>query len=357
MTSSSWSPAAAPTCRRCSTPRPTRRTACGWSAVGADREDIEGLARARRAGVPDVRLRRGRPRHPRGLGRRAHRAGRGVRPGLVVLAGFMRLTGAAFLARFGGRTVNTHPALLPVLPRHARPPGRARVRRQGHRRDPVRRRRRRRHRADRRPAGRAGGRRRHRREPARAHQDRRARRCSSTAWAGWSATASPSPNERSPSRERASPDQARPDLRLRQEGTGGARAWPARGGGPAGVHRVHGGADRGRGRARHPGRGAHRLPRVPRRPGQDPAPERPRGDPGRHPQPRPRGPAGRPGHRAVRPGRVATSTRSPRRCSRAPRRRSASSRSTSVARRWSAPPPRTTPASPSSPTRPSTPRC
>ena len=54
---------------------------------------------------------------------------------------------------------------------------------------------------------------------------------------------------------------------------------------------------------------------------------------------------------------VSTSTRSPRRCRRAPRRRSASSRSTSAARRWSAPPPRTTPASPSSPTRRSTPRC
>ena len=28
----------------------------------------------------------------------------------------MRLTGAAFLARFGGRTVNTHPALSPSFP-------------------------------------------------------------------------------------------------------------------------------------------------------------------------------------------------------------------------------------------------
>ena len=37
-------------------------------------------------------------------------------PCLVVLAGFMRLTGAAFLARFGGRTVNTHPALSPSFP-------------------------------------------------------------------------------------------------------------------------------------------------------------------------------------------------------------------------------------------------
>ncbi|MBO0828181.1 MAG: phosphoribosylglycinamide formyltransferase [Streptosporangiales bacterium] len=38
------------------------------------------------------------------------------RPDIVVLAGFMKLTGKAFLRRFAGRTVNTHPALLPSFP-------------------------------------------------------------------------------------------------------------------------------------------------------------------------------------------------------------------------------------------------
>ena len=37
-------------------------------------------------------------------------------PDLVVLAGFMKLVGGAFLAAFGGRTVNTHPALSPSFP-------------------------------------------------------------------------------------------------------------------------------------------------------------------------------------------------------------------------------------------------
>ncbi len=37
-------------------------------------------------------------------------------PDLVVLAGFMKLTGPAFLSRFGGRTLNTHPALSPAFP-------------------------------------------------------------------------------------------------------------------------------------------------------------------------------------------------------------------------------------------------
>jgi len=37
-------------------------------------------------------------------------------PDLVVLAGFMRLVGPAFLERFGDRTVNVHPSLLPAYP-------------------------------------------------------------------------------------------------------------------------------------------------------------------------------------------------------------------------------------------------
>jgi phosphoribosylglycinamide formyltransferase 1 len=37
-------------------------------------------------------------------------------PTLVISAGFMRILGASFLARFAGRVVNTHPALLPAFP-------------------------------------------------------------------------------------------------------------------------------------------------------------------------------------------------------------------------------------------------
>ncbi len=37
-------------------------------------------------------------------------------PDLVASAGFMKLLGPAFLARFEGRTINTHPALLPSFP-------------------------------------------------------------------------------------------------------------------------------------------------------------------------------------------------------------------------------------------------
>lgn len=39
-----------------------------------------------------------------------------VQPDVVVSAGFMRILGPAFLDRFEGRTINTHPSLLPAFP-------------------------------------------------------------------------------------------------------------------------------------------------------------------------------------------------------------------------------------------------
>lgn len=85
-------------------------------AVGADRDDIEGLRRAERHGI-DTFIESVRS-HPDRAAWDASLAAKvaSYSPDLVVLAGFMKLTGADFLARFGGRTVNTHPALSPSFP-------------------------------------------------------------------------------------------------------------------------------------------------------------------------------------------------------------------------------------------------
>ena len=40
----------------------------------------------------------------------------GFEPDLIILAGFMKLVGPDFLAKFDGRVINTHPALLPSFP-------------------------------------------------------------------------------------------------------------------------------------------------------------------------------------------------------------------------------------------------
>lgn len=83
-------------------------------AVGADRDDIEGLARADRAGIPTFVARvedySSRDHWNRAL---ADKVG-AFDPDLVVSAGFMKLVSADFLEKF--LTLNTHPALCPAFP-------------------------------------------------------------------------------------------------------------------------------------------------------------------------------------------------------------------------------------------------
>ncbi|WP_446665237.1 phosphoribosylglycinamide formyltransferase [Flexivirga sp. B27] len=86
------------------------------AAVGADRSDIEGLARAERAGVPTFVSRvcdfDSRDAWDAALTEQvaAHA------PQLVISAGFLKLVGERFLAEFGGRYLNSHNALLPSFP-------------------------------------------------------------------------------------------------------------------------------------------------------------------------------------------------------------------------------------------------
>ncbi|MGW1763559.1 phosphoribosylglycinamide formyltransferase [Streptomyces sp. NPDC002073] len=85
-------------------------------AVGADRAGIAGLERAEKAGIPtfvcSVKDHATREDWDRALAE----ATAAYEPDLVVSAGFMKIVGKEFLDRFGGRFVNTHPALLPAFP-------------------------------------------------------------------------------------------------------------------------------------------------------------------------------------------------------------------------------------------------
>lgn len=85
-------------------------------AVGADRAGTLGAERARRAGIETFEL------SVRDFSTREDwdaaltRTVSSFEPDFVVSAGFMKLVGATFLTEYGGRYLNSHPALLPSFP-------------------------------------------------------------------------------------------------------------------------------------------------------------------------------------------------------------------------------------------------
>lgn len=97
-----------------------RCTAEGWAArvaaVVSNRADAAGLAFAAEHGIAtavvDHRAFASREAFDGALAAAID----GWRPDLVVLAGFMRILGAAFVARYEGRLLNIHPSLLPAFP-------------------------------------------------------------------------------------------------------------------------------------------------------------------------------------------------------------------------------------------------
>jgi len=85
---------------------------CG---VISNRPGVQGLDRASTAGIPTRVL-----DHTAFTDREDFDAALGdavesFEPGLVVLAGFMRILGDAFVERFAGRMLNIHPSLLPAF--------------------------------------------------------------------------------------------------------------------------------------------------------------------------------------------------------------------------------------------------
>ena len=83
-------------------------------AVASDQPGARALERATGAGVPTGVFPLGPDREQRDTAIADFLAGHRVE--LVVLAGFMALLTPSFLARFPGRVINVHPALLPAFP-------------------------------------------------------------------------------------------------------------------------------------------------------------------------------------------------------------------------------------------------
>jgi phosphoribosylglycinamide formyltransferase 1 len=92
----------------------------GWPArvvaVVADRADAAGLRGAAAQGIATAVV-----EHKAHATREAFddalaRAVEGFAPDLVLLAGFMRMLGPAFVRRYEGRLLNIHPSLLPAFP-------------------------------------------------------------------------------------------------------------------------------------------------------------------------------------------------------------------------------------------------
>ena len=86
------------------------------AAVGSDRLGIKALDRAERHGIPAFTVSVKNYQSRRDWDEALTKHCQQVEPDLIVSAGFMKLVGEPFLAAFGGRCVNTHPALLPSFP-------------------------------------------------------------------------------------------------------------------------------------------------------------------------------------------------------------------------------------------------
>lgn len=84
--------------------------------VISNRPDAAGIQRARDFGyaahILDHKAFANRAAHEEAVLRVLEEA----RPGVIVLAGYMRLLGAAFIERWRNRIVNIHPSLLPAFP-------------------------------------------------------------------------------------------------------------------------------------------------------------------------------------------------------------------------------------------------
>ncbi len=85
-------------------------------AVVSNNPHAPGLQRAKTAGIPTAVVERADFATRKDFDRRLLQLVRDYDPGLVVLAGFMRILDDAFVEHFAGRLLNVHPSLLPKYP-------------------------------------------------------------------------------------------------------------------------------------------------------------------------------------------------------------------------------------------------
>jgi len=86
------------------------------SVVLSNKSDAHGLVRAKNAGIPSVVI-----DHRQFADRDTFDGAVAAKlnqwqPDLLILAGFMRILSSGFVARYSGRILNIHPALLPAYP-------------------------------------------------------------------------------------------------------------------------------------------------------------------------------------------------------------------------------------------------
>jgi phosphoribosylglycinamide formyltransferase-1 len=86
------------------------------TAVISDRANAEGLDRARELGIPATVVPPASHRGRAAYGEALAAAVDAAAPGLVALAGFMRILDGGFVRRYEGRMFNVHPSLLPAYP-------------------------------------------------------------------------------------------------------------------------------------------------------------------------------------------------------------------------------------------------
>ncbi len=84
--------------------------------VFSNRPDAYGLERAGKAGIPTACIEHGDFADRESFDRAVAAIVDEHRPGLIVLAGFMRILSPWFVRHFEGRVLNIHPALLPKYP-------------------------------------------------------------------------------------------------------------------------------------------------------------------------------------------------------------------------------------------------